>query len=463
MPYDIRIVSTYPPRRCGIGTFSRDLARSLLNFSDEVKRLRIAAIDNENIPYKKPVDIVISQYHPDSWLSAASRIIESAEKTENTTVVLLQHEFGLDPDQKGRDARGTNFVKLAEAFKNADIITLVYLHTVLSKPNEHQKKVIQQLGSVADGMIVTTETAIDILDSPVYRIDNTKLKHIDHGIRMHHPSQYDRLEIKKQFGMQEQFLITTIGLQSPDKGIHYGIRGYSRFLHASLTPQQRKNIVYLVAGQFHPDFVRAQAGKPYRKYQQILQKAVKESKLKSCRAEDLRNLDPEDCNLIFLPAYITENDLLKLYGATNLMLLPYLNTEQISSGILADTLGAGRVAVTTKFRYAVEIINSNRKCRPGLMIGRHARGILVDPRQPSIEQIAQALDFLVFNQARRLRMEKQAHQRGYQMRWENTAWALLQYIKFIIEEKEIVTGRGPAFHRQKPSPLNRRPEPKSHR
>jgi hypothetical protein len=50
-------------------------------------------------------------------------------------------------------------------------------------------------------------------------------------------------------------------------------------------------------------------------------------------------------------------------------------------------------------------------------------------------------------------MEKQAHQRGYQMRWYNTAWALLQYIDFVREQKEIVTGRGVKFTREKPSIL----------
>ena len=50
-------------------------------------------------------------------------------------------------------------------------------------------------------------------------------------------------------------------------------------------------------------------------------------------------------------------------------------------------------------------------------------------------------------------MEKQAHQRGYQMRWDNSAWALLQYIEFVKEQKEIVTGRGIKFTREKPSPL----------
>jgi hypothetical protein len=141
-------------------------------------------------------------------------------------------------------------------------------------------------------------------------------------------------------------------------------------------------------------------------------------------------------------------------GATNAMLLPYLNMQQISSGILADTLGSGRVAITTKFRYAQELLLSNRPCPEGLIIGRYARGILVDSGEPSIEQMAQAIDFLVFNERKRLRMERQAHQRGYQMRWNNSAWALLQFVDFIREEKEIVTGRGPKFVREKPSRLD---------
>jgi hypothetical protein len=48
-------------------------------------------------------------------------------------------------------------------------------------------------------------------------------------------------------------------------------------------------------------------------------------------------------------------------------------------------------------------------------------------------------------------MERQAHQRGYQMRWDNSAWALLQYVEFVREQNQIVTGRGIKFTREKPS------------
>lgn len=210
-------------------------------------------------------------------------------------------------------------------------------------------------------------------------------------------------------------------------------------------------MVYLIAGQPHPDFVKADGGKPYREFQAQISQALEDSGLRWCKVKELGTTNFDEYDVVFLDTFLNENALMKFYGATNVMLLPYLDMQQISSGILADTLGSGRVAVATKFRYALELIHSNKRCPEGLVVGRHARGILVDPGEPSVEQMARALDELVFNQKNRLLMEKQAHQRGYQMRWYNSAWALLQYIDFIREEKDIVTGRGAKFTREKPS------------
>jgi len=455
MPYNIRIVSTYPPRRCGIGTFSRDLANALEHFTGEVGNIRVAAIDKDGQPYNIPVDLVIEQYNPQSWNYGTKDIIARASESANPTVVLLQHEYGLDPDERGEDGQGTNFVNMAKAFKDRGLITLVYLHTVLDEPDEYQKKTLQDLAKYSDGLIVTTESAIHILESPVYGIEHLKLKHIDHGIRMQHPSRYDRLSIKEQYGLKDYFLVTTLGLLSPDKGIQYSIRAYDRFLAESCTDSQRSRIMYLIAGQCHPDFASTKNSEEYRQYQETLTKTLEETKLKWCKVKELGTVNFDEYDVAFLDTFLDEGTLLKLYGATNVMVLPYLNMQQISSGILADTLGSGRVAITTKFRYAMELIHSNKPCKEGVIVGRHARGILVDPGEPSIEQIAEALDYCVFNKDQRLRIEKQAHQRGYQMRWNNSAWALFQYIEFIREEKEIVTGRGVRFVREKPSIFQR--------
>ncbi|MHC4186465.1 MAG: glycosyltransferase family protein, partial [Planctomycetota bacterium] len=441
MPYNIRIVSTYPPRRCGIGTFSGSI--------------RVAAIDNGNLPYNIPVDLVIDQYNPESWDYAAKDIMARAGESPNPTVVVLQHEYGLDPDKNGEDGRGTNYVDMAKAFRERGLKTLVYLHTVLDEPDEHQTRTLQELAKYSDGLIVTTESAIHILKSGAYGIDHSKLKHIDHGIRMQHPSQYDRLAIKEQFGLQNRILVATLGLLSPDKGVQYSIRAYGRFLKESCTESQRNKIVYLIAGQCHPDFVRVNGGQEYRKFQATLKETLEASKLRWCKVKELVGADFGRYDVVFFDAFLREGDLLKLYGATNVMVLPYLNMQQISSGILADTLGSGRAAISTKFRYAVELIHSNKACPSGLIIGRHARGILVDSGEPSVEQIAQALDYLIFNRDERLRMEKQAHQRGYQMRWNNSGWALLQYIEFVREGQEIITGRGITLAREKPSMFQR--------
>jgi glycosyltransferase involved in cell wall biosynthesis len=453
MPYNIRIVSTYPPRRCGIGTFSRDLATALEHFTAEVGNIRIAAIDNGNGPYRIPVELTIDQYNPESWSNTITHIVTRSKETSYPTVVLLQHEYGLDPDDEGRDGMGTNYIKMAKAFVQNGLITLVYLHTVLDEPNDHQRKVLQDLAELSNGLVVTTENAIQILESPTYGIPHAKLKHIDHGIRMQHRTQYDRLEIKRKYGMDKRFLVTTLGLLSPGKGIQYSIRAYGKFLQESCTKDQRADIVYLIAGRCHPEFIRADGGKPYREYEAELTAALAESSLKSCRVKDLHEADITGCDVVFLDVFLDETTLVELYGATNVMVLPYLNMQQISSGILADTLGSGRAAITTKFKYAVELLHSNKACPPGAVIGRYARGILVDPGEPSVEQIARGLDYLAFNESKRLRMEKQAHQRGYQMRWNNSAWALLQYVDFVREEKEIVTGRGVKFNREKSSHL----------
>ena len=451
MPHNIRIVSSYPPRKCGVGTFSRDLASALENFTGEVGHIRVAAIDKDSLPYDIPVDLTIDQYNSESWGFAIKNIITRARENTNPTIALLQHEYGLDPDKNGKDSKGTNFVDMAKAFSDQGLTTLVYLHTVLDEPNDHQKKTLQELAKFSDSLVLTSESAIATLESSTYKIDGSKLKHIDHGIRMQHPTEYDRLGVKEKYGLKDFFLVTTLGLLSPEKGIQYSIRAYGRFLEQSCTDSQRERMVYLIGGQYHPDFIRANEGIEYRKYQSTLTKALKESKLKWCKVKKLEGVDFRQHDVVFLDTFLDESTFLELYGATNVMVLPYLNTFQMSSGILADTLGSSRVAIATKFRCALELIHSNKPCPSGLVVGRYARGILVDPGEDSVEQIARALDSLVFNQNKRLWMEKEAHQRGYQMQWNNSAWALLQHVEFVRQEKELVTGRAEKFTREKTS------------
>jgi len=453
MRYNVRIVSTYPPRRCGIGTFSRDLSNALTHFVADVTSVRVAAIDKSRDVYSSPVDLIIDQYSPSSWRTAAGIILDGARDTPHPTVVLLQHEYGLDPDDAGNDGQGCNYVDVAKALHEGGLIVVAYLHTVLSHPNDHQRHVLQALARYSDAVFVTTESAIGILSSAIYGIERQKVKHIDHGIRMQNPSQHDRLAIKDAYGIEDQLLVTTLGMRSPNKGIHYGIRAYARFIAESCTDEQRRHITYLIGGPYHPEFVRAENGTLYQEYCTKVLHSLEKTGMRWCEIDQLGDGRFADHDVVFLDRFLDENMLVELYAATNVMVLPYLNTDQISSGILADTLGAGRVAIATKFMYAVELLDPGTCVQRGVIIGPQARGVLVDPGEPSVEQIARALDYLVFNKQERLAMEKRAQERGHQMRWDNTAWELLQYVEFLREQKERVTGRGITFAREKPSVL----------
>lgn len=128
MPFDIRIVSTYPPKKCGIGTFSRDLATALGSFMGEIGSVRVTAIDNGDGPYAIPVDLTIEQYNPKSWHRMASIILTRAHEVTNPTVVLLQHEYGLDPGEKGNTHKGNNFVNIARIFQHGGLILSIFTH-----------------------------------------------------------------------------------------------------------------------------------------------------------------------------------------------------------------------------------------------------------------------------------------------------------------------------------------------
>lgn len=446
MKYSIRLVSSYPPRVCGIGRFSENLATALERLPN-VGDIRVAAIADDNRSYSIPVDIVIDQYDPKSWREATSDIKARDRTDDHRLTVILQHEYGLD----GKEATGTNYVDMAKSLHDEGLMTMAYLHTVLRHPNAHQSRTLQALAENTDRLLVTLSGAIDILDA-TYGIDRSKITHVDHGIRMRDITRTDRLLIKQRYGLEDKFLATTLGLLSPDKGIHYGVRAYARFLDASCTEKQRKDIVYLIAGQYHPGFVESGGGEAYREYRKLLRETLADSGLRYCEVEGMGGVDFDEHDVCFLYAYLNEDLLRALYGATNTMILPYLNPEQVSSGILADTIGSGRVPISSKTMCARELLGVESEDEGAILT---PRGVLVDPAEPSVDQIAQGLDYLVFNEKERFEMERNAGARGYEMRWDNSAWKLMQYIGAIEEDKSIVTGRGHEFTRERESQLKR--------
>ena len=449
MVYNLRFVSTYRPRRCGIGTYTENLATGCSKhgiFGD----IRVTAVCGEepSEEYGIPVDLTIKQDNPVSWDEGISATIREAKRKD--AIIIIQHEFGI-AIHEGCDY----FVRLAEEAKKAGLTVITYLHTVPSKPSEYEMETITSLDDSSDCLVVHTESAKKRLENAPYSIDPFLVEQIHHGVRIYNPRDVDRLEIKKKLGMENLMLVSSLGMRGPNKGDEYSIRAYARFLE-SLTKSQRDDIIYLIAGACHPDFVNYQSGILHEEFEEMIRDTLSDCKLRSPKEyeKSLYGVDWRNNDVVIVDEFLLEDNFLRIYGATNAMLMLYPDTDQISSGILADTLGTGRVAVATKFDYAREMLHPNKVKEKGIVgMDNVSLGGLVDPKEPSVNQAAEFLDYLMIEgECRgrdvRLSMEQRAHRLGYNMRWDNCAWDLGRLIDFIESRKIRETHRGIIFERK---------------
>jgi len=144
------IFSTFPPRACGIGTFSSDLRDALLEVPDVEDVRPVVVVDEPSSPQRDEVLATVSQFVRGDYTRAA-RLLSHMD----VDVVLLQHEFGIFG---GVD--GDYVVSFARDVAQPLVVTL---HTLLSDPSGHQLEVLTALCDRAERVIVMTDTAQRVL------------------------------------------------------------------------------------------------------------------------------------------------------------------------------------------------------------------------------------------------------------------------------------------------------------
>ena len=89
---EILFITSYPPKECGIATYSQDLIKSLKNKFKKSFDLKICALqlDVENHQYPIEVEYTLNINSPYSFLEMAKNINDNPA----ISMVLLQHEFG---------------------------------------------------------------------------------------------------------------------------------------------------------------------------------------------------------------------------------------------------------------------------------------------------------------------------------------------------------------------------------
>ena len=146
----IALVSTYPPRPCGIGAFAADVRAALLGVDGVERADKVVVVNEPSRPQRPGLVATIVQAVRGDYTRAA-RILGRLD----VDVVLLQHEYGIFGG-----ADGEYVLSLAEGLSQPLVVTL---HTVLSEPTAQQAKVLGALCRQAERVIVMTETARRLL------------------------------------------------------------------------------------------------------------------------------------------------------------------------------------------------------------------------------------------------------------------------------------------------------------
>lgn len=327
-------VGTYPPRQCGIATFTRDLAAAVgasgtrriagspwdRSASHPGVAVEIAAVDYEDREFPAEVHLRLDPDRPADYLGVADRINRS-----RFDVVSLQHEFGIygGPD-------GERVLRLLDQLEIPVVSTL---HTVLLHPSDNQRRVLREIARASSRVIVLARASARILVD-VYGIDPDRIRVIPHGV----PDLpfVDPDTVKPLVGLSGRPTLLSFGLLGPAKGFDLAIRAMADVV------EETPAACYVILGTTHPE-LRRREGEAYRESLQAL----------------VRELHLED-HVRFVDAYVDLPTLGRWLQAADVFVTPYPGAEQAASGTLAYALGTGKALVSTPYAYARELLADGR-------------------------------------------------------------------------------------------------------
>jgi glycosyltransferase involved in cell wall biosynthesis len=304
----ISFLGNFPPRQCGIATFTRDIRQAVAEQRPQWST-PVLSVTDPGFRYSYP-DVVRFEL-PERNLSSYQRAADFINLS-HTDLLCIQHEFGI----YGGPA-GSHLLTLMRRLRLPVVTTL---HTVLQEPMAEQRWVMDELIQQSDALVVMSERGRRILGE-VYDAPEAKIHVIPHGI----PDLpfVDPNFHKDQFGVAGRPMMLTFGLLSPGKGIEHGIEALPAIL------AQHPDLVYVILGATHPNLLRAE-GETYRLSLERL-----------ARGLGVAN------NVIFVNRYLDDQQLSEYIGAADIYLTPYLNAAQITSGTLAPSTTPATAAVST--------------------------------------------------------------------------------------------------------------------
>jgi glycosyltransferase involved in cell wall biosynthesis len=363
----VAFIGNYLPRQCGIATFTSDLLTAVAAEHPASECFSVSMNDvREGYEYPGVVRFEIDDQDLSSYLRAADFL-----NISNVDVVCLQHEFGIF----GGPA-GSHILALLRELRMPIVVTL---HTVLRQPRTDQRRVTQELITLATRVVVMSARGRQTLQD-VYQAPPAKIDLIHHGIP--EVPFLDPNVFKEDFGVAGRSVLFTFGLLSPNKGIEHVLNALPAIT------EEFPDMVYMVVGATHPNELR-DSGEAYRVGLEALAAKKKVEK-----------------NVIFYNSFVDLGTLKNLIAAADVYITPYLNEAQSTSGTLAYTFGSGKPVISTPYWHAAELLADGN-------------GVLVPFGNSGA--IATEVCALLRDDARRNAMRTNAYKLGREMVWSNVA------------------------------------------
>lgn len=372
------MITTYPPRECGIATYTQDLIRAINAQFTETFEIRIGALENGTHQYNENVNYILETENPDSY----SRLINKIRASDQIKLVVLQHEFGLFRN---------NEEDLLKLLREINKRAVVVFHTVLPNPDRKIQQHIRSIVGTAEAIIVMTKSAQEILHHD-YLIQKEKITVIPHGT--HLVKHTDKRILKEKYGFQKRKVLSTFGLLSSGKSIETTLKALPNII------AQHPEVLFLIIGKTHPSVVQAEG----EKYRQHLEQLVGELHLKD--------------HVRFVNAYVPLSTLLEYLQLTDIYLFTSKDPDQAVSGTFSYALSCGCPVISTPIPHAREVLQNES-------------GMIIDFNDSAA--LARHVTHLLSDEQLRNRISMNALHLMAPTAWENAALAHVQLFKNISD------------------------------
>lgn len=381
---EILFICSYPPRECGIATYSQDLINAIREKFAGSFSVKIVALEAQDIGHEYAPDVkyVLHTTRVEQYTALAHQVNEDA----NLQMIFVQHEFGLYGGKYGE-----YLLRFLSAVQKPVITTF---HTVLPEPDSYRKKLIQTIVALSAGIVVMTNNSAKILTEE-YEAPAAKINVIPHGTHLVSAFGFDDKSTKNY--LSNRIVLSTFGLLSSGKSIETALDALPAII------KQFPNVLYLIIGKTHPGIIKNE-GEQYREY---LHQKVTTLQL--------------DNHVRFINKYLSLGDLLEYLQRTAIYLFTSKDPHQAVSGTFAYAMSCGCPVISTPIPHAKELLDG--------------AGVIVDFQ--NAPQLAAATIQLLSDPALMLQMKLNALHKISPTAWQNAAIAHVDLMQKINRGKQL--------------------------